>query len=278
MIQLGLIGDNVAKSQAPLLHHLAGRITGLDVRYDRLVPRDLGLDFDGVFAMARVQGFRGLNITYPYKETAFARVAVPDPLVQAIGAVNTVIFEAGGPVGYNTDYTGFVAAYRKEMGQAAPRVVCMIGTGGAGRAVAFGLIALGAKAIRLLDLDRAKAEILATALRQASPETEIVVCDNVESAAQGASGLINCTPIGMVGYEGTPMPAPVMKGADWAFDAVYTPIDTQFLQDAATAGLRVISGYELFFGQGIDAWHIFTNTPIDAAALRQALQENSPVG
>jgi shikimate dehydrogenase len=277
MIQLGLIGDNIAKSQAPMLHHLAGRITGLDVRYDRLVPRDLGLDFDGVFAMARAQGFRGLNITYPYKEIAFARVSVPDPLVQAIGAVNTVIFEPGGAAGYNTDYTGFVAAYRKEMGQAAPGVVCMIGTGGAGRAVAFGLIALGAGAIRLVDLDRGKAEILATALRQASPETEVVVFDNVECAAQGASGLINCTPIGMVGYEGTPMPAPVMPGAAWAFDAVYTPIDTQFLQDAAAAGLRVISGYELFFGQGIDAWHIFTNTPIDAAALRQALQENSPV-
>lgn len=276
-IKLGLIGDNIAQSQAPRLHHLAGKIAGLSVSYDRLVPRDIGLNFDGVFAMARDQGFRGLNITYPYKETAFARVTVPDPLVRAIGAVNTVIFAPGGPVGYNTDYTGFVAAYRKGMGQTAPGIVCMIGTGGAGRAVAFGLIALGARGIRLVDLNRAKAESLADALRQASPKTEVVVFDSAEQAAQGASGLINCTPIGMVGYDGTPMPAHVMKGAAWAFDAVYTPIDTQFLQDAKAAGLQIISGYELFFGQGIDAWHIFTSVPMDAAALRQALLENNPV-
>ncbi|WP_022703359.1 shikimate dehydrogenase [Pseudorhodobacter ferrugineus] len=271
-IKLGLIGDNIAQSQAPRLHQLAGKITGLSVSYDRLVPRDMGLNFDGVFALARDQGFRGLNITYPYKKTAFACVSVPDPLVRAIGAVNTVVFEPDGPVGFNTDYTGFVAAYRKEMGQVTPGVVCMVGTGGAGRAVAFGLIALGAEGIRLMDLDRTKAETLATALRQASPKTEVVVFDNVDEAARGASGLINCTPIGMVGYDGTPMPAHVMQGAAWAFDAVYTPIDTRFLQDAKAAGLQVISGYELFFGQGIDAWHIFTNAPIDAAALRQALQ------
>lgn len=273
-IKLGLIGDNIAQSQAPRLHHLAGGIAGLSVSYDRLVPRALGLDFDGVFAMARDGGFRGLNITYPYKETAFARVAVRDTLVQAIGAVNTVVFEAGGPLGYNTDYTGFVAAYRGAMGQTPPGIVCMIGTGGAGRAVAFGLVALGAAAIRLVDLDGAKAQALARALRNASPDTDISVFTSAEAAAEGAGGLINCTPVGMVGYAGTPLPAQAMREAAWAFDAVYTPIETQFLRDASAAGLRIISGYELFFGQGVDAWRIFTNTEIDPAALRLALQNH----
>jgi shikimate dehydrogenase len=64
-----------------------------------------------------------------------------------------------------------------------------------------------------------------------------------------------------------------MQGAKWAFDAVYTPVETQFLQDARAAGLTVISGYELFFGQGVDAWDIFTGIPLDHAALRAAIQE-----
>lgn len=274
-IKLGLIGDNIAQSQAPRLHHLAGGIAGLLVSYDRLVPRALGLDFDGVFAMAQNQSFRGLNITYPYKETAFSKVTVPDLLVRAMGAVNTVIFEPGGPVGYNTDYTGFVAAYRGTMGGSAPGAVCMIGSGGVGKAVAFGLVALGARAIHLVDLDGAKAEALAVALHKASPETDVAVFANAEAAAEGVDGLINCTPVGMVGYDGTPLPAQAMQGAKWAFDAVYTPVNTRFLQDAKATGLQIISGYELFFWQGIDAWHIFTNTPIEAAALRQALQENA---
>jgi shikimate dehydrogenase len=236
----------------------------------------MGRDFDGVFAMAQDQGFRGLNITYPYKETAITHVSVPDPLVRAIGAVNTVVFGADGPIGYNTDYTGFVAAYRTVMGDAAPGRVCMIGTGGVGKAVAFGLIALGARRLHLVDLDAAKAEALASALRNACADVEVAVFADPIAAAQGADGVINCTPIGMVGYDGTPLPATAMQGATWAFDAVYTPIDTRFLQDAAAAGLRIISGYELFFGQGIDAWDIFTDTPVDPLALRKALQGDAP--
>jgi shikimate dehydrogenase len=75
----------------------------------------------------------------------------------------------------------------------------------------------------------------------------------------------------MVGIGGTPLPADAMQGAAWVFDAVYTPVDTQFLLDAKDAGLAVISGYELFFGQGVDAWKIFTGNEIDHAALREAI-------
>jgi shikimate dehydrogenase len=269
-LKLGLIGDNIAASQAPRLHQLAGAIAGLDVRYDRLVPRDLGMDFDAVFAMARDSGFRGLNITYPYKERVVASVTVPDPLVRAIGAVNTVVFCKDGPVGYNTDHTGFVAAYRAAR-MAAPGAVCMIGTGGVGRAVAFGLIALGAMAIHLVDLDLTKAEALAADLRTASPAARVAVFADASLAAQGVDGVINCTPVGMVGYGGTPVAAAALQMAAWAFDAVYTPVDTRFLQDATAAGLAIISGWELFFGQGIDAWHIFTGVPISAQVLRAAL-------
>ena len=64
-----------------------------------------------------------------------------------------------------------------------------------------------------------------------------------------------------------------MKGAAWAFDAVYTPVDTQFLKDAAKTGLAIISGYELFFNQGIDAWALFTGRPLDTDALRRDIAE-----
>ncbi len=274
-LQLGLIGDNIANSQAPHLHRLAGWLCGLSVVYDRLVPPDLGQTFDQVFDTAQSTGFRGLNITYPYKEQVTRRVHIPDPLVQAIGAVNTVIFEPGGPVGFNTDHTGFIAAYKGAMRGVTPGTVCLIGTGGAGKAVAFGLIALGADAIRCVDLDLGKARALADALRPTTSTTRIDVYTDPVEAAKGADGLINCTPVGMVGYSGTPLPATAMVGVTWAFDAVYTPIETQFLQDAAAHGLTIVSGYELFFGQGIDAWTLFSGRPVDATALRRALQDDA---
>ena len=271
-VKLGLIGDNIARSKSPRLHRTAGTLTGLDVTYDRLIPKDMGKTFDEVFAEARTGGYRGINVTYPYKELVTAKVIVDDPLVRAIGAVNTVVFDAEGPKGFNTDYTGFMRAYREVRGDAAPGTVCLIGTGGVGKAVAFGLIALKARGIRCVDLDPAKAEALAAALRGAGSQTEITTFTDAKEAAKGADGLINCTPLGMVGIGGTPLPAEAMQGATWAFDAVYTPVETEFLQAAVAAGLTVISGYELFFGQGIDAWDIFTGVPLDHAALREAIQ------
>ena len=66
MFRLGLIGDNIAASQAPRFHRLAGRQNGVEVTYDRLVPKDMGMDFDALFGWAADEGFHGLNITYPF--------------------------------------------------------------------------------------------------------------------------------------------------------------------------------------------------------------------
>ncbi|MCA0869600.1 shikimate dehydrogenase [Seohaeicola saemankumensis] len=270
-LQLGLIGDNIAASRAPVLHRLAGEQSGLTVIYDRLVPPAMELTFAEVFAKCAQGGFHGINVTYPYKERVVAYVTVEDPLVRAIGAVNTVVFETTGPKGYNTDYSGFVTAYRRERGDVAPGVCCMIGAGGVGRAVAFGLLALGAEEIRLVDMDVGRADALAADLRSALPSTKVTTGTDTAIAVVGAQGVLNCTPVGMDGLAGTPVPREALRGAEWAFDAVYTPVNTQFLSDSRAEGLQLISGYELFFYQGVDAWARFAGKPLDEDRLRADL-------
>ena len=272
-IRLGLIGDHIAASRAPRLYAIAGGMRGVETTYDLLVPAELGVGFDALFERCVAGDYHGINITYPYKERAAERVAIESPLVRAIGAVNTIVFAADGPRGFNTDNTGFVTAWRTRFEPATPEVVCQVGAGGVGRAVAFGLAELGATAIRLFDLDRARAESLAAALRDARPETETTVAASLEDAAAGARGIVNCSPVGMVGHDGTPVPRGLMGGAAWAFDAVYTPVDTRFLADATAAGLDTLSGYELFFEQGQDCIEIFLGGPVDRTRLRQALQD-----
>ncbi|WP_118135076.1 shikimate dehydrogenase [Oceanicella sp. SM1341] len=273
LLKLGLIGDNIAASSAPRLHELAGRIMGRETRYLRLVPKEMELSMPGIFEKVRAEGYGGLNITYPYKEKVTALLEVPDPRVARIGAVNTVAFTPDGPKGYNTDFTGFIAGFRNAFGERAPGPVCMIGAGGVGKAVAFGLIDLGLTRLTLVERDLPKAEALATALRAAAPGLEVHVTGNAAEGSAGASGLVNCTPVGMVGYGGTPLERPLMKGADWVFDAVYTPLVTPFLADAEAEGLAILSGYELFFYQGLHAVEIFHGRPVDEAALRAALKE-----
>ena len=272
-VRIGLIGDNIAASKAPRLHALAGRMRGVEVTYDLLVPAEQGTGFDELFDRSATGDYHGINVTYPYKERAAERVGIDEPLVRVMGAVNTVLFGPGGPRGFNTDHTGFVAAWRAAFGPARPGTVCQVGAGGVGRAVAFGLAALGAEAVRLVDLDRARAERLAAALREARPETEATATASLEDAAAGARGIVNCSPVGMVGHDGTPVPRGLMLGATWAFDAVYTPVDTRFLGDAAAAGLDTLNGYELFFEQGADCTEIFLGGPIDRPRLRRALAE-----
>lgn len=273
-IRLGLIGDNITRSRSPLLHELAGRLCGLDVTYDRLIPADLGEDFDTVFERCRSQGYRGINITYPYKEKVVARLAIHDPVVERMGACNTVVFDEKPPRGLNTDYTGFMDAFRGTFGALAPGVVAMAGAGGVGKAIGFALATLGATRLNLYDRDRSRAEALTASLADAFPGTTVELSTSIEAAARDANGLVNCTPLGMVGYDGTAIPRSVIGGRRWAFDAVYTPVETQFLDDARAAGVPVMSGYELFFFQGVNAFGIFAGRDVDQAALRQLLREN----
>lgn len=273
-IRLGLIGDNIAESKAADLHCAAGRLCGLDLTYEFLVPRDLSLEFDAVFDRAREQGFRGLNITYPYKESVVRRLNIEDPSVRSIAACNTVMFDRPQPEGSNTDYTGFIAAFRNRFGSMSPGIVAMAGSGGVGKAIGFALARLGAKALRLFDIDRVKAENLARAIVAEYPRLEVQICVSIVQACDGADGLVNATPLGMSGYSGSAFLAAVFSGPQWAFDAVYTPIDTSFVRSAREAGLSVMSGYELYLYQGVDAFRLFTGCNIDPIALRNAIESN----
>ena len=272
-IRLGLIGDNIAASHAPRLHKLAGTLRGTDIRYDLLVPAEFGLRFDALFDRCADGSYRGINVTHPYKERAARRVGIENPLVRSMGAVNLVRFDPDGPRGFNTDHSGFLAAFRSKFGADTPGAVCQVGAGGAGRAIGFALAELGADAIRLVDVDGGRARALAAALRSTWPGLDVAAAASLDEAAALARGFVNCSPVGMDEHGGTPIPRPLMQEAAWAFDAVYTPIRTRFLADAEASGLDTLSGYELFFHQGADGLEIFLGEAVERDRLRKVLGE-----
>lgn len=265
-LQLGLIGGNIKASKAPFLHRLAGKQTHIDVQYDLLIPKEIGQDFDAVFAQCR-KVFDGVNITYPFKEMVTKYVRFEDAIIEALGAVNTVVFRGQDAIGWNTDFSGFIKAYQNSLIGAPGRVV-MLGAGGVGRAIGFALHKLGASEISIYDIDAQKAQAM-------TAELQAIGAHAVRLDAEpdgGFDGLVNCTPLGMGGIGGTPLSPENFGDAKWAFDAVYTPVQTQFLNDARTRGLHIISGYELFFYQGVDAWLHFSGRPVDERRLRAALE------
>ena len=271
MIRLGLIGDNIKPSRAPKLHKEAGRLCGVAITYDLLIPADMGMTFDGVFDKCCASGMHGLNITYPYKQIAVAKVEVEDPLVRRLGAINTVVFGSDGVRGYNTDHSGFIAAYRATFGSVEPGHTVIMGAGGAGSAVAFGLTALGCGELTIVDKDVAKAEALAQALGDIP--VKVATRRNVDGGVLDVEGIVNCTPVGMAGHPGSPIDASFLGPQRWAFEAIYTPRQTEFIRAASAAGLKVMHGYELFIHQGVDAFRLFTGQSVDKTALRAALAE-----
>lgn len=271
-IRLGLIGDNIKRSQSPLLHTIAGRLCGLSIRYDTLIPAELGRSFETVFEDCHASGYRGINVTYPYKEKVSADLQIDDPLVAAMGACNTVLFDEQSARGFNTDYSGFAAAFRAAFPGAAPGIVAMAGAGGVGKAVGFALAELGASALRLFDPDLVRAKTLKAALAQIAPAMNVSIAANIEDIVAGADGLVNCTPLGMIGHPGTAFPKSLIGPQSWAFDAVYTPELTVFMDDVSAAGLAALSGYELFLHQGVDAFQIFTGCTVDFAELRSQIE------
>jgi len=142
--------------------------------------------------------------------------------------------------------------------------VALIGAGGVGRAIGFGLVTLGAEQIRVFDSDAGRARVLADHLG-AEP------ADSVAAAADGADAIVNATPLGMASHPGSAVPAAMMAGRRWSCDAVYTPMRTPFVASAEAAGVPVLGGFELFVHQGIDAFRLFTGLKLDAAGLRKAL-------
>ena len=271
MIKLGLIGTSIARSRMPLFQRLAGERTGHPLDYALLdIAGGDPQGFDATFRGCAEGGFHGVNVTYPFKELAAARVAIEDPRIRTLGAVNTVIFGAGG---HNTDHSGFLRAYRGRFGDRPAGRVAAIGAGGVGRAIAFALPALGASQIRLFDLDGTKAQALAAALRAAG--ADVALCASAEDAAADADGIVNGTPVGMYFQPGCPIAADALRGLRWAFDAVYTPEDTELLQAARGEGLDVLSGFALFLGQAADAFEAFTGARLsdaDVAAIEREIR------
>lgn len=276
-LKLGLLGTGIGRSRAPELHRLAGRLCGIEVGYDLI---DLAsaptADFEAALETCRSQGYRGVNVTHPFKERATACVQIESESVRNLGAVNTVLFGDAGQAarGFNTDYSGFIKAFAVRFPGAVPGKVAIVGAGGVGRAIAFGLIKLGASELRLYDEDLKRCLRLAESLRRQGA-TDVIVCEHIEQASDDADGLVNATPVGMHKYPGTPLPKALIGPQSWAFDAVYTPAKTQFLRDALAAGLDVLGGYELFFHQGIDAFELFSGMRVDAARLRAALDASA---
>ncbi|MCT7356648.1 shikimate dehydrogenase, partial [Streptomyces sp. 15-116A] len=166
---VGLIGAGIGPSLSPALHQREADRQGLRLLYRLLDLDTLGLPPESVGELlraARLLGFDGLNITHPCKRLVVEHLDALDPQAEALGAVNTIVFEDGGrrAVGHNTDVTGFAASFARGLPDAPLQRVVQLGAGGAGAAVAHATLTLGAERVTVVDAVPERAADLAASL------------------------------------------------------------------------------------------------------------------
>ena len=270
---VGLIGSGIGASRTPTMHEREGARQGLAYTYNLIDLTALGLSVEALPHLldnARRQGFAGLNITHPCKQAVIRLLDELSEDAQAIGAVNTVVFNDRRATGHNTDWWGFTDGFRRALPQADLRRVLQLGAGGAGSAVAYALLKMGVGHLEIYDIDRTKADGLAASLNALFGPRVTVASNPVEGAAQ-ASGLVQTTPIGMDAHPGLPLPAEAIRPDHWAAECIYFPLETEFLRIARAKGCRTVDGTGMAVGQAVRAFELFTGRTPDADAMRRDL-------
>jgi shikimate dehydrogenase len=274
-LKLGLLGNNIEKSQSKKLHELIGSLYGINATYELMDLSDKKTTINDELLRCQAEGFDGVNVTHPYKIDAFNHVNLMNGFPRGLTSINTVIFK-DNILADNTDYLGFVQAYQEKFNNKNPGKVLMLGAGGVGLAIGFGLLKLKASELVIFDTNQSYAKTLVSILNSNGLNSRLAKEDLIDEI-NTANGLINATPIGMFQYPGNPFPDLAGSSAEWSFDAVYTPVRTEFIKSCEKNNIDFISGFKLFLHQGVEGFKRFSGIEVDGQLIEQKFSEKYPL-
>jgi quinate/shikimate dehydrogenase (NAD+) len=260
-VLVGLIGAGIQASRAPALHEREGAEQGLRYVYKLIDLDQLTLDpgaLPELLTAAERLGFAGLNITHPCKQSVLPLLTDLSEDARALGAVNTVLFRDRKRVGHNTDWWGFAESFRRGLPGARLNRVALLGAGGAGAAVAYAALKLGAQRVSLFDLNTTRAAELSDRLSAIFGRGKAVASSDLVEAMSEADGVIHATPTGMAKYPGLPLPEQLLHSALWVAEVVYFPLETELLGVARRIGCRTLDGGGMAVFQAVEAFRLFT--------------------
>jgi len=268
---VGLIGANILKSLSPALHADAFAAAGIDGYYHLMDVEVLrGRSLPQLLDAVKVAGFSGTNMTFPFKQDVLVHLDALDEEARQIGALNCVtIAPDGATKGYNTDRSGFRRSFEHHLGRASAdgARVTLVGAGGAGRAVAFALMDLGVADLAIHDSNARQSASLIADLHRYFGVKRARPVDDLGAAVAAADGVVNATPVGMLGIPGNPVPVAALRPTHWAADVIYTPLDTAFIKAARACGARTLTGGGMCVYQAGEAFRLFTGIAPDVERM-----------
>ena len=238
MKQYGCIGKKLTHSFSKEIH---AKLADYDYELIELTEEEIAPFFDN-------KDFAAINVTIPYKQTVIPYLDSISPIVQRIGAVNTIVNKDGKLYGYNTDYYGMKALVERVGIDLNGRKVLILGTGGT------------SKTAQVLAADLGAAEVLTVSRKKTEA---YITYDEAVSDHCDAQVIINTTPSGMYpNCEDRPIDISCFPRLEGLIDAVYNPLRTNLVLDAQERGIKAEGGLYMLVMQAVVAVEHFLDIAI----------------
>ncbi|HEY9097467.1 MAG TPA: shikimate dehydrogenase [Thiobacillus sp.] len=258
-----VFGHPIAHSKSPQIHATFARQTGQDMTYEAiLAPLDGFAESVTQFIAA---GGRGANVTVPFKEAAYTLATRLSPRAQRAGAVNTLIFEADGIVGDNTDGAGLVADLTRNLHRPLDgKRILLLGAGGAARGVIEPLLEQHPATLVIANRTVSRAQELADLFGRG-----VTAC-SFEAADVPFDVVINATAASLAG-ELPPLSPKLFTADTLAYDMMYGR-DTPFLSFARTHDAATSDGLGMLVEQAAEAFLAWRGVRPETATLMATLR------
>lgn len=236
MRHFGIIGFPLVQSFSAKYFNEKFTTSGIDAEYS-LYPTEV--ESLKLTVEKLLDELDGMNVTIPYKQAIIPYLDRLDETAEAIGAVNVVHQR----VGYNTDCLGFIDSIRPLL-RNNDRQALVLGTGGASKAVCYGLRKLG---------------IIPTLVSRTPKARMLGYQDLTDEIMRTHTVIVNCTPLGMFPeVDACPdIPYELITAQHLLFDCIYNPEETLFLRKGKAQGATIQNGLEMLYGQAKAAWKIW---------------------
>jgi shikimate dehydrogenase len=268
---LFIIGSPIGHSLSPLLHNAALHQLGIPLSYEAI---EIRMDeLQDLIREVRLSNVVGFNVTIPHKETIIPLLDKFDESARRIGAVNTVVKDDRGLIGYNTDIDGVeqtLAPYRSSIMRTS---ALLIGAGGAARALVYVLKhSFGVLKFSLATRSVKKAESLISDLE--IENAEIIPWEEFRQLrSHNAKLMINATPLGMhPRVDESPLGSSFRFTPNQiAFDVVYRPEKPLFLRHAERNGSSIITGLPMLLHQAVASFKLWTGKEMPLSHATEVL-------
>jgi len=275
MTKACVIGWPIEHSRSPLIHGYWLKTYGIAGSYSKVAvrPEDVG----AFLASLGERGFAGCNVTVPHKEAAFAAAVRRDPSAAAVGAANTLWLEDGVLCAANTDTYGYMTHLTATAPQwrtgAGP--VCILGAGGAARAIVYGFLQAGVDEVRVFNRTRDRAETIA---HDFGGRVRVCDWDQRTVMSRDARVLVNTTALGLKGAGDIGIEFAGFNPACVVSDIVYVPLETAVLSAARSAGLATVDGLGMLLHQAVPGFERWFGVRPEVTAELRAIIEADIVG